>query len=79
MTVGSWQGLLAPAGTPKPIIDKLYAAITKVMAMPEVKDRLTSGGVSVVTSKSPQEFQVFMKSDSERWAKIVKATGITVD
>jgi tripartite-type tricarboxylate transporter receptor subunit TctC len=79
MTVGSWQGLLAPAGTPKPIIDKLYAAITKVMAMPEVKDRLTSGGVSVVTSKSPQEFQDFMKRDSERWAKIVKATGITVD
>ncbi len=39
MTVGSWQGLLAPAGTPKPIIDKLYAAIIKVMAMPEVKEQ----------------------------------------
>jgi tripartite-type tricarboxylate transporter receptor subunit TctC len=79
MVVGSWQGLLAPTGTPKPIIDKLYAAIIKVMALPEVKDRLATGGVSVVTSKSPQEFHEFMKKDSARWAKIVKATGITVD
>jgi len=79
MTVGSWQGLLAPAGTPKPVIDKLYAAIIKVMAMPDVKDRLATGGVSVVTSKSPQDFHDFMKKDMERWAKIVKATGITAD
>lgn len=79
MTVGSWQGLLAPTGTPKPVIDKLYAAIIKVMAMPDVKDRLATGGVSVVTSKSPQDFHEFMKKDTERWAKIVKATGITAD
>ncbi len=79
MTVGSWQGLLAPAGTPQPIIDKLYAALIKVMALPEVKDRLAAGGVSVVTSKSPQDFHEFMKKDTERWAKVVKATGITVD
>lgn len=79
MTVGSWQGLLAPAGTPKPIIDKLYAALLQVMAMPEVKDRLATGGVAVVTSKSPQDFHEFMKRDTERWAKVVKATGITVD
>ncbi len=79
MTVGSWQGLLAPAGTPKPIIDKLYAALIKVMALPEVKTRLAAGGVSVVTSKSPQDFHDFMKKDTERWAKVVKATGITVD
>ena len=79
MTVGSRQGLLAPAGTPKPVIDKLYAAIIKVMAMPDVKDRLATGGVSVVTSKSPQDFHEFMKKDTERWAKIVKATGITAD
>lgn len=79
MTVGSWQGLLAPAGTPKPIIDKLYAALIRVMAMPEVRDRLAAGGVSVVTSKSPQDFHEFMKRDSARWANIVKVTGITVD
>jgi len=79
MTVGSWQGLLAPAGTPKPIIDKLYAAVLKVMAMPDVKNRLAAGGVAVVTSKSPADFAAFMKGDTERWAKVVKATGITVD
>ena len=79
MTVGSWQGLLAPAGTPKPIIDKLYAAIIKVMAMPDVKNNLAKGGVAVVTSKSPEDFHEFMKRDSARWAKVVKATGIKVD
>jgi tripartite-type tricarboxylate transporter receptor subunit TctC len=79
MTVGSWQGLLAPAGTPKPIIDKLYAAIIKVMDMPEVKNNLAKGGVAVVTSKSPEDFHEFMKQDTARWAKVVKATGITVD
>lgn len=79
MTVGSWQGLLAPAGTPKPIIDKLYAAIIKVMAMPDVKSHLAAGGVAVVTSKSPEDFHEFMERDYARWAKVVKATGITVD
>ncbi len=79
MTVGSWQGLLAPTGTPKPIIDKLYAAIIKVMAMPDVKNNLAKGGVAVVTSKSPDDFHEFMKRDSARWAKVVKATGIKVD
>jgi len=79
MIVGSWQGLLAPAGTPRPIIDKLYAALIKVMALPEVKNRLATGGVSVVTSKSPEDFHAFMERDSARWAKVVKATGITVD
>jgi len=53
--------------------------LIRVMAMPEVRDRLAAGGVSVVTSKSPQDFHEFMKRDSARWANIVKVTGITVD
>jgi len=79
MTVGSWQGLLAPAGTPKPIIDKLYAATIKVMAMPEVKEKLARGGVSVVTSSSPADFHQFLEKETARWGKVVKQVGVTVD
>jgi tripartite-type tricarboxylate transporter receptor subunit TctC len=79
MTVGSWQGLLAPAGTPKPIIDKLYAATIKVMAMPDVKEKLAKGGVSILTSKSPAEFHDFLRKETERWGKVVKEVGIKVD
>jgi len=79
MTVGSWQGLLAPANTPKPIIDKLYATTQKVMALPEVKEKLAKGGVTVVTSRSPGDFHDFMKKETDRWGKVVKQVGITVD
>ena len=79
MTVGSWQGLLAPAGTPKPIIDKLFAATIKVMAMPEVKEKLAKGGVSILTSKSPAEFHEFLRKETERWGKVVREVGIKVD
>jgi len=79
MTSGSWQGVLAPAGTPRPIIDKLFADLRKVMAMPEVKDHLARGGVSVVVSKSPEDFAQFMKNESEKWGKVVRDAKVTVD
>lgn len=79
MTSGSWQGVLAPAGTPRPIIDKLFHDLHLVMAMPEVKERLGRGGVSVVVSKSPEDFGAFMKKESDKWGKVVRDANITVD
>jgi tripartite-type tricarboxylate transporter receptor subunit TctC len=79
MTVGSWQGLLVPTGTPKPIVEKLYATTIKVMAMPDVKDKLAKGGVTVVTSGSPADFHGFLAKETERWGKVVKQVGVTVD
>jgi len=68
-----------PAGTPAPIVSKLFAVFTKVMADPEVTKRLNDNGVEVVTSKSPEEFALFMKNENEKWAKVVSKVGVVMD
>ena len=75
---GSWYGLSAPAGTPRPIIERLHAATTKVMALPDINERLAKAGFEVVTS-TPEEFAAFTKSEIQKWGKLVKATGLKVD
>jgi tripartite-type tricarboxylate transporter receptor subunit TctC len=79
MKSGSWQGVYVPAGTPAPIVNKLFTVMTKVMADPEVTKRLNDNGIEVVTSKSPEEFAVFMKDENEKWAKVVKKVGVVMD
>ena len=76
MTSGSWQGIYVPAGTPRAIVNRLYAVVTKVMNDPDVIKRLNDSGVEVVTSKSPDEFAGFMKAQNEHWAKLVKEVGV---
>ena len=79
MRSGSWQGVYVPAGTPAPIVNKLFAIFTKVMANAEVTKRLNDNGVEVVTSKSPEEFAVFMKNENEKWARVVNKVGVVMD
>jgi tripartite-type tricarboxylate transporter receptor subunit TctC len=79
LTLGSWAGLYAPAATPRPIVNKLHAATTRALSEAEVRNRLSSGGVELVTSKSPEDFTAFMKSQTEFWARIVKETGATAE
>ena len=79
MTNGSWQGIFAPAGTPREAVAKLYATTLQVMETPEVRKRLADSGVEVVTSKSPEEFAEFVARETERWAQVVKEAGATVD
>ncbi len=76
LTAGSWQGIFVPVGTPRPIVDRLHAAFAKVMNNPWVLDRLAQGGAVPFTSKSPEDFAVFMKSQTEFWAKIIKQLGV---
>ena len=71
-----WFGILAPAGTPRPIVDRLYQALLRGSSSPDVKDRLTAQGVEVV-NKKPQEFAAVIKSETVQWAKVIKAAGIT--
>jgi tripartite-type tricarboxylate transporter receptor subunit TctC len=75
LTLGSWQGMFVPKGTPKPIVTRLYDALMKTMSDPETVKRLQSGGAEIVTSKSPEEFAGFMKTQNAFWAKIVKDVG----
>ena len=76
---GSWQGIFVPAGTPKEIVDKLFAVTHQTMKSPEVIVRLAKGGVEVVTSPSSAVFAEFIARETERWAKAVKESGATVD
>jgi tripartite-type tricarboxylate transporter receptor subunit TctC len=75
---GSWQGLLAPAGTPKAIIDKLHAEVLKITAMPDVKERLVTLGAEP-SGMSSQDFAKWMGREIPAMAKIVKDEKITAD
>jgi tripartite-type tricarboxylate transporter receptor subunit TctC len=70
-----WYGLLAPAATPRDITDKIYRDASAVLKLPEVRDRLNADGAMVVASSSEQ-FAAFIKSETVKWAKVVKAAGI---
>ena len=73
-----WLGLLAPPGTPREIVDKLNTSITKILSTPEAKKLMASAGVDVATS-SPEDFHKLMQSELDRWGKVVKETGATVN
>jgi tripartite-type tricarboxylate transporter receptor subunit TctC len=79
MTSGSWQGVMLPAKTPKEIVDRLYAALMKVMAQPEVKKRLEDGGAQIVTSAHPEDFGRLVAQETDRWTKVIKDAGVTAE
>lgn len=73
-----WVGMLAPAGTPKAIVDQLNAALKKALAQPEIIKRMKDLGASPI-GDTPDEFRAFLAKDSERWARVIKASGIKAD
>ena len=73
----NWYGLLAPADTPAPILAKLHAAAAEALHSPEVKDKLASQG-AIAVGNSSDEFQTYVKSEIERWGKVIAATGIRI-
>ncbi|MPM99496.1 hypothetical protein SDC9_146688 [bioreactor metagenome] len=74
----SWFGLFTTAGTPKPVVDKLSAALAKSLSSPAVRSKIKEQGGDVV-SETPEQFAAFIKSESDKWAKVVKASGATAD
>ena len=79
MVSSSWQGMVAPAGTPAPIIQKLYSALIATVSDKDVAQRLSAGGADARTSKSPAEFSAYMAAERQRWAVVVKESGATAD
>ena len=79
MVSSSWQGVFVPAGTPRPIVEKLHAALLATMDSPEIKERFAAGGVNVVTSKTPKDFASFVNAEGARWGKVAKESGATID
>ena len=74
----SWWGLLTPANVPREIIARLHAETVKSMNAPETKDRLARQGVAVMTD-TPDEFAQFIRSEIEKWGRMVKASGARLD
>lgn len=74
-----WQSVVAPAGTPKEIIARLYASLAKTMANEDVRQKLLAAGIEPTISKSPEEFAAFIKSQAEVREKVIKAVGMKLD
>ena len=79
LVTSSWQGVLVPTGTPRPIIDKLHAAIVKVLADPQIQERMRKGGAIAVSSKSPEDFKSYIGGETARWTKVIEENGIRAD
>jgi tripartite-type tricarboxylate transporter receptor subunit TctC len=75
----NWNGIFVPAKTPKAVIDKLHAAIVAEMKNPELLDYFTKRLIPVTLSASPAEFDAYVKSESQRWAKIIKDNNVKID
>ena len=74
----AWWGLLAPAKTPKPILDRLYSVATTTMKTPEIRARLDQLGAEPA-GHTPEAFDQLIRDDINKWGKVVKALGITAD
>lgn len=74
-----WYGFLVPAGTPRDVIVRLHADITKALASPDVLQTLNGVGLEAVKANSPEEFGAFIRAEIVKWAKVVKLSGAKAD
>jgi tripartite-type tricarboxylate transporter receptor subunit TctC len=74
----SWNGLAAPAGTPKDIVDKLYAAAVKAINEPAVKEKMLAQGF-VPGGMKPDDMQAFVGAEMDKWTKVAKDAGAKID
>jgi tripartite-type tricarboxylate transporter receptor subunit TctC len=75
---GSWQGVLAPAGTPREVVARIHADYTRVLNTPEMRDKLSGQGAEVRVN-TPETFAVFLRDETARWAKVVSANGVKLE
>ena len=76
--ISVWLGLVAPKGTPKPIIEKIHAEVAKVLTDPAIKEKSERTGNYPVTN-TPDEFSAFIRKEARRWEKVIKEAGIKFD
>jgi tripartite-type tricarboxylate transporter receptor subunit TctC len=75
----TWNGLVAPAGTPRDVVRRLNAEVNRVMKNPEFTKKYLERGIEMVASRSPEEFGAYVKSEAESFAKLVREAGIKVE
>jgi tripartite-type tricarboxylate transporter receptor subunit TctC len=74
----NWFGLVVPSATPRELINRLYGDVSKVLAQPDVRDRIQGMGADVIGSR-PEEFAAFMRAETAKWAKVVKQANIKAE
>ncbi len=74
----SWLGLLAPAATPRPIVDRLHAAMAKALSEPDVREKFESQGYEMVAS-TPEAFAAWIRDENARWGKLIRERHITLE
>ncbi|HEY8250619.1 MAG TPA: tripartite tricarboxylate transporter substrate binding protein [Burkholderiales bacterium] len=75
----TWNGIVAPAGTPRDVISKLHATVARALASPELQKRYGERGIEIVASRSPEEFSAYVKSEADAFARLVRDAGIKVE
>ena len=75
----AWQALFAPAATPKPVVDKLYAAVVVVLSRPEMKEMLARQLMTVAVSPSPQEFTDQVRAETQAWSEFVRENKVKIE
>jgi tripartite-type tricarboxylate transporter receptor subunit TctC len=76
--ISTWFGLFVPAGTPRPVVDRLHAEFTRALAAPDVREKMLNLGAEPVGS-TPEQFAAYVKAEAAKYAKLVKASGAKVD
>jgi tripartite-type tricarboxylate transporter receptor subunit TctC len=76
--VTTWYGVLAPAGTPRPIVSRLNAELVKIMHAPDVKERLAGMATDPLTS-TPEEFAAYLKQEIAKWGDVVRKANLKAD
>jgi tripartite-type tricarboxylate transporter receptor subunit TctC len=76
--ISSWTGLVAPAGTPRPVVDRIQRAVAAAIADPAIQGKLQAAGINGVSS-TPEEFEAFFKKEAVRWSKAFQESGIKLD
>ena len=76
--VSSWNGLFAPAKTPPAIIVRLHEAAVKALALPDVREKFAAQGAEAVAN-SPEEFRAYIRTEIDKWGKVIRASGIPIE
>jgi tripartite-type tricarboxylate transporter receptor subunit TctC len=76
--VTTWYGVLAPAGTPRPVVTRLNSELVKIMHSPELKERLAATGTEPLTS-TPEDFAAYIKREIAKWGEVVRKAGVKAD
>ena len=74
----TWYGVLTPAKTPRPVVERLHGEIVRILAAPDMRERLSAQGFEPVGG-TPEEFSAYIKSEIAKWGKVIRTAGIKAE